>query len=85
MRFYSKLGMTAIAASMLAMSSAQARVDGDTITLGSAISFTGKYSTNGIHAKNGYDIAVKMINLLFYYLYPNQRLHIQHRQWYRRY
>ncbi len=41
---------------------AQARVDGDTITLGSAISFTGKYSTNGIHAKNGYDLAVKMIN-----------------------
>ena len=34
----------------------------DTITLGSAISFTGKYSTNGIHAKNGYDIAVKRIN-----------------------
>jgi branched-chain amino acid transport system substrate-binding protein len=32
------------------------------ITLGSAISFTGKYSTNGIHAKNGYDLAVKMIN-----------------------
>ncbi|MGI9305630.1 MAG: amino acid ABC transporter substrate-binding protein [Gammaproteobacteria bacterium] len=34
----------------------------DTITLGSAISFTGKYATNGIHAKNGYDLAVKMIN-----------------------
>ena len=41
---------------------AAAKVEGDTITLGSAISFTGKYSTNGIHAKNGYDLAVKQIN-----------------------
>ena len=41
---------------------AYAKVDGDTIILGSAISFTGKYSTNGIHAKNGYDLAVKVIN-----------------------
>ena len=41
---------------------ASARVDGDTITLGSAISFTGKYSTNGIHASNGYNLAVKVIN-----------------------
>ncbi len=36
-----------------------AKVEGDTIILGSAISFTGKYSTNGIHAKNGYDLGVK--------------------------
>jgi len=41
---------------------AQARVDGDTIILGSAISLTGKYSTNGIHAQNGYELAVKRIN-----------------------
>ncbi|MEK9673643.1 MAG: amino acid ABC transporter substrate-binding protein [Rhodospirillaceae bacterium] len=41
---------------------AQAKVEGDTIVLGSAISFTGKYSTNGIHAKRGYDIAAKKIN-----------------------
>ncbi len=41
---------------------AQAKVEGDTIILGSAISFTGKYSTNGIHASNGYNIAVKRIN-----------------------
>ena len=31
------------------------------IVLGSAISLTGKYSTNGIHAKNGYDFAIKKI------------------------
>ncbi len=41
---------------------ALAKVEGDTITLGSAISFTGKYSTNGIHASNGYNLAVRMIN-----------------------
>ncbi len=34
----------------------------DMITLGSAISLTGKYSTNGHHAKNGYEFAVKKIN-----------------------
>jgi branched-chain amino acid transport system substrate-binding protein len=32
------------------------------ITIGSAISLTGKYSTNGIHAKNGYDFAIDKIN-----------------------
>jgi len=41
---------------------AQAKVEGDTIVLGSAISLTGKYSTNGIDSKNGYDLAVKKIN-----------------------
>ena len=50
------------ALSVGAAPSAMAKVEGDTIILGSAISFTGKYSTNGIHAKNGYDIAIKRIN-----------------------
>ncbi len=45
-----------------AAGTASAKVEGDTIILGSAISFTGKYSSNGINAKNGYDLAVKMIN-----------------------
>ena len=39
-----------------------AKVEGDTIVFGSAVSFTGKYSTNGKHTKNGYDLAVKRIN-----------------------
>ena len=39
-----------------------AKVEGDTIILGSAISITGKYSTDGIHTKNGYEFAVKKIN-----------------------
>ncbi|MEY8207175.1 MAG: amino acid ABC transporter substrate-binding protein, partial [SAR324 cluster bacterium] len=39
-----------------------AKVTGNTITLGSAISFTGKYSSNGIHASNGYNLGVKRVN-----------------------
>jgi branched-chain amino acid transport system substrate-binding protein len=34
----------------------------DTIVLGAAISLTGKYSTNGQHTKNGYDLAASRIN-----------------------
>ena len=41
---------------------ATAKVDGDTIILGSAISLTGKYATNGLHTQRGYDYAVKVIN-----------------------
>jgi len=43
-------------------SSALAKVEGDTITLGSSISLTGKYATNGLHTQRGYDYAVKTIN-----------------------
>ena len=41
---------------------ANAKVEGDTIILGAAVSLTGKYSTNGEHTKNGYNLAVKRIN-----------------------
>jgi branched-chain amino acid transport system substrate-binding protein len=41
---------------------AMAKVEGDTIYLGAAISLTGKYSSNGVNSKNGYDFAVKRIN-----------------------
>ncbi len=47
---------------LVAPGPADAKVEGDTIILGSAISFTGKYSTNGIHASNGYNLAVKRVN-----------------------
>jgi branched-chain amino acid transport system substrate-binding protein len=58
--FSAVLGIGAL--SLLVVGAAQAKVEGDTIVLGSAISLTGKYSTNGIHAKNGYELAVKKIN-----------------------
>ncbi|MEN8196739.1 MAG: amino acid ABC transporter substrate-binding protein [Pseudomonadota bacterium] len=59
----SAIAVTGVAAiALTAGAPAQAKVEGDTIVLGSAISLTGKYSTNGIHAQNGYELAVKRIN-----------------------
>ena len=60
--FHGRLLAAACAAVVLAAPSLVKAADCGEILLGSAISFTGKYSTNGIHAKNGYDIAVKKIN-----------------------
>jgi len=34
----------------------------DVVTLGAAISMTGKYSTNGNHTQKGYDLAVQIVN-----------------------
>ena len=62
MRQGATFAAAAAAIGLVAAAPATAKVEGDTITLGSAISFTGKYSTNGIHASNGYNLAVKMIN-----------------------
>jgi len=50
----------ALAALGLAAGAATAEECG-TITLGAAISLTGKYATNGIHAKNGYEFAIQKI------------------------
>ncbi len=38
---------------------ANAKVEGDTIILGSSISLTGKYATNGLHTQRGYDYAAR--------------------------
>ena len=54
--------IAAAAAAAVIAAPASAKVEGDTIVLGSALSETGKYSTNGIHAKNGYNIAIDLIN-----------------------
>ena len=40
----------------------QAKVEGDTIILGAAVSLSGKFSTNGEHTQNGYNMAVQRIN-----------------------
>ncbi len=37
-------------------------MDCEELPIGSAISLTGKYATNGIHAKNGYEFAIKKID-----------------------
>lgn len=51
-----------IGAGTFAGTPAQAKVEGDKIILGSAISITGKYSQEGKNASDGYNLAVKMIN-----------------------
>ncbi|MCH7694645.1 MAG: ABC transporter substrate-binding protein, partial [Proteobacteria bacterium] len=62
LKFLTALAFGVAAAGLVAAGPASAKVEGDTIIIGSAISFTGKYSTNGIHAKNGYDLGVKRVN-----------------------
>ena len=39
-----------------------AEIEEDTIILGSVLSLSGKYSTNGVHTRNGYEIAVSRVN-----------------------
>ena len=52
----------AIALCVAAIAPVQARVEGDTIYLGAAVSLTGKYSANGINTRNGYEFAVNYVN-----------------------
>lgn len=59
MRQLNKTVLTALAATGFMAAPAIAACE--TITLGSAISLTGKYATNGVHAKNGYEFAIKKI------------------------
>ena len=53
------LAAAATAALIAGSTAAQAEC---TITLGASVSLTGKYSTNGTHTKNGYNLALKLIN-----------------------
>ncbi|MEM6987659.1 MAG: amino acid ABC transporter substrate-binding protein [Pseudomonadota bacterium] len=55
-----QLASVLFAASAFIAAPAQAEDCGE-IHLGSAISLTGKYATNGIHAKNGYEFAIQKI------------------------
>jgi branched-chain amino acid transport system substrate-binding protein len=52
------------AAALPLQARAQAAGAADTITLGAAVSLTGKYSTNGKNTLDGYQLAVKRINEL---------------------
>ncbi len=51
-----------VAAFSLGFSQAGIAADCEELHLGSAISLTGKYATNGIHAKNGYEFAIQKID-----------------------
>lgn len=60
---FKRIGCIAASAVALAFASmADAKVEGDTIILGSAISITGKYSQEGKNASDGYNFAVDAIN-----------------------
>ena len=54
--------ISAIALVLSYSSISLAKVVGDKIILGAAVSLTGKYSTNGKHTQNGYNMAVERIN-----------------------
>ncbi len=54
--------ITASAVALAFASPTTAKVDGDTIILGSAISITGKYSQEGKNASDGYNFTVAAIN-----------------------
>jgi len=57
-----KLSMLSILMAVVSLTFSQASLAAcDEIHLGSAISLTGKYATNGIHAKNGYEYAIQKI------------------------
>ena len=60
--YRSILSCVSVLALVFSFGTANAKVEGDTIVLGAAVSLTGKYSTNGEHTKNGYNLAVKRIN-----------------------
>ena len=65
MKIINKIGWLPFIAGALLVAGtkiAAAEVQGDTITLGAAVSLTGKYSTNGKNTRDGYDLAVKRIN-----------------------
>ncbi len=61
----SKLILTFVSAIALILASTTvsfSKVVGDKIILGAAVSLTGKYSSNGVHTQNGYNLAVERIN-----------------------
>lgn len=60
MRLFRNIAL--LAAGSMALAAAPAMAGEKTITLGAAVSITGKYSTNGAHTRNGYDLAAKIIN-----------------------
>lgn len=59
MGFMKKVMIPAVAAAGLFAGSAYAA---DVLTLGAAVSLTGKYTTDGEHTQRGYDLAVEAIN-----------------------
>ena len=49
--------ISAIALILVSTTISFSKVVGDKIILGAAVSLTGKYSSNGVHTQNGYNLA----------------------------
>lgn len=54
--------LAGISVSLIVFSANYALCAEDVITLGAAVSLTGKYALNGANTKNGYDLAITQIN-----------------------
>jgi branched-chain amino acid transport system substrate-binding protein len=50
-----------VASAFMLFSNSSMAQDCEELVLGAAISLTGKYATNGVHAKNGYEFAISTI------------------------
>ncbi len=57
-----KLGVLGVIAGSLLFAGQANAAECEDLVLGAAISLTGKYATNGIHAQNGYEFAIKKID-----------------------
>ena len=54
--------LAGLAASIMLFAHNSMAQECEELVLGSAISLTGKYATNGVHAKNGYEFAIRKID-----------------------
>jgi len=61
-KFRTALGLVGALAISLLFSGQTQAMECEELPLGSAISLTGKYATNGVHAQNGYEFAIKKID-----------------------
>lgn len=59
---WTALGVAAAMATSISTVTPASAMECEELVLGSAISLTGKYATNGVHAKNGYEFAIKKID-----------------------
>ncbi|MEM8812498.1 MAG: amino acid ABC transporter substrate-binding protein [Pseudomonadota bacterium] len=55
------IGLAGALVALAAISGTAQAAECEDLTVGSAISLTGKYATNGVHAKNGYEFAIQKI------------------------
>ncbi len=56
------VGLVGCLAGSMLLAGQSLAADCEDLVLGSAISLTGKYATNGVHAKNGYEFAIKKLD-----------------------